>query len=278
VATPDGAPQRGRSNRAGNDRSGELELLEIAGLGRAADRASVSTAGHRRDNPHAMAAPSPSLYHRWISSRAPALRRLAIDGAILVIVALVAAPFVPWTLAVLIGWNASALAFLARVLPEIGRADGVRTHQRAMREDETRDTARLLVLGSCGASLVAVVFALSVAKHETGDRRLLLVTVAVMTVALSWTVLNSVFTLRYADLFFRSSRPTIDFGQGDDEPPAYRDFAYLAFTIGMTYQVSDTALHDRGLRRTVLWHALVSYLFGVVIVATAVNVVAGLVA
>ena len=54
-------------------------------------------------------------------------------------------------------------------------------------------------------------------------------------------------------------------------------FAYLAFTIGMTYQVSDTALHDRQLRGTVLYHAFLSYFFGVVIVATGVNVIAGLV-
>jgi len=224
-----------------------------------------------------MADPTPTLYHRWMSSRAPALRRLALDAAVLVIVAVAASPFVPWPLASLIGWNASAVAFLAWVLPVIGRSDGPRTHQLATREDETRHTARLLVLASCGASLVAVVFALSVAKHETGGRREGLVAVAVLTVALSWTVLNSVFTLRYADLFFRASGPTIDFGQVDDGPPAYRDFAYLAFTIGMTYQVSDTTLHDRRLRRTVLWHALVSYVFGVVIVATAVNIVASLV-
>jgi uncharacterized membrane protein len=87
-----------------------------------------------------------------------------------------------------------------------------------------------------------------------------------------------VFTLRYADIFYRESDDSVDFGYAADAGgPDYRDFAYLAFTIGMTYQVSDTTLHDRGLRRTVLTHAFVSYLFGVVVVATAVNVVAGLV-
>ena len=94
-------------------------------------------------------------------------------------------------------------------------------------------------------------------------------------------ITNSVFTLRYADLFYRSTGQAdrvIDFGYGADAgPPDYRDFAYLAFTIGMTYQVSDTALHDRRLRGTVLYHAFLSYFFGVVIVATGVNVIAGLV-
>jgi uncharacterized membrane protein len=212
-----------------------------------------------------------------MSVQAPALRRLAVDAGVLLLVALVAWPFVTWPVAVLVGWNASAVAFLAAVLPVVARANGPRTEALATREDETRRTARFLVQASCGASLVAVVFALGVAKHEAGGRRALLVAVAIVTVIVSWTVVNTVFTLRYADLFYRSPGRGIDFGEAAEGQPDYRDFAYLAFTIGMTYQVSDTTLHDRDLRRTVLVHAFVSYFFGVVIVAAGVNVVAGLV-
>jgi uncharacterized membrane protein len=102
--------------------------------------------------------------------------------------------------------------------------------------------------------------------------------VATFTLVVSWTVVNTVFTLRYADIFFSPPAEGIDFGgAGESEPPSYRDFAYLAFTIGMTYQVSDTTLRDRRLRRAVLNHALLSYVFGVVIVATSINLIAGLV-
>jgi uncharacterized membrane protein len=66
----------------------------------------------------------------------------------------------------------------------------------------------------------------------------------------------------------------IDFNQHDD--PDYHDFAYLAFTIGMTYQVSDTDLTTRAVRRTALRHALLSYVFGTAIIAVTINVVAGL--
>ena len=225
-----------------------------------------------------MTPPPRRLYHHWMGPQAPAFRRLAIDAAIWLIVAVAVSPFVTWPVAILVGWDASAATFLAVVWPVIGRADLPRTKAIAMREDETRDTARLLVQASCGASLVAVAVALGVAKHETGSTRALLVSIAVVTVLLSWTVVNSVFTLRYADLYYRSTTNIIDFGDTESAgQPDYRDFAYLAFTIGMCYQVSDTALRDRGLRRTVLYHALLSYFFGVVIVATGVNVVAGLV-
>jgi uncharacterized membrane protein len=195
---------------------------------------------------------------------------LAVGGAV--------APFVIWPLAILVGWNASAAVFLATVLPVIVRADGPRTKRIAMREDETRDTAWLIVQLSCAASLAAVAVALGVAKHETGARRALLIAISVVTVLLSWTVVNCVFTLRYADLYYGAPTPAVDFGDATTSgQPDYRDFAYLAFTIGMTYQVSDTALHNRDLRRTVLHHAFLSYFFGVVIVATGVNVIAGLV-
>jgi uncharacterized membrane protein len=82
-----------------------------------------------------------------------------------------------------------------------------------------------------------------------------------------------VFTLRYARTYYAEGGG-IDFN--GDRPPDYRDFGYVAFTIGMTYQVSDTDLTSNSLRRTALRHALLSYLFGIVVVAITINVVAGL--
>jgi uncharacterized membrane protein len=93
----------------------------------------------------------------------------------------------------------------------------------------------------------------------------------------SWPRARTRPALRYADLNYRSRAAGIAFGEQDgQERPTYRDFAYVAFTIGMTYQVSDTTLRDRRIRRTVLAHALLSYLFGVVIVGGSVNLIAGL--
>ena len=95
-----------------------------------------------------------------------------------------------------------------------------------------------------------------------------------MSVALSWFLIHTLYTLRYAFLYFANSKAGVDFTQEED--PTYVDFAYLSFTLGMTYQVSDTALRSRGFRLTVLRHTLLSYLFGAVILATVINLVAGL--
>ena len=216
------------------------------------------------------------MYHRWLGWHAPALRRLLIAALVGVAAGLALAAVLPWRLAVLGGWNGTALTFLLSVAPIILKADGPRTQSVAVREDVNRDVARLLLLGASGASLVAVGLALGMARHETGADRVLLVTMAAVTLLVSWTVVNTVFTLRYAHLYYMGATDGIDFEGDPKRPPDYRDFAYLAFTIGMTYQVSDTTLRDRGIRRTVLGHAFLSYVFGVVIVAAGVNVVAGL--
>jgi uncharacterized membrane protein len=93
-------------------------------------------------------------------------------------------------------------------------------------------------------------------------------------VALAWASVHTVFTTRYARLYFTGSPGGVDWG--GSEPPSYLDFAYLAFTVGMTFQVSDTAVTDRRIRFAVLRHALLSYLFGTVFIATMINLVAGL--
>lgn len=222
--------------------------------------------------------PPPTRYHRWLGWHALELKRAMVVavGGLAVLVALL--PFLTWPLAVVGGWDAAAVGYLLAVWPIIARADTAHVEHLATREDETRGSATLLQVGSCVASLLGVGSALVLAGRHTGAVRMSLIAVAVVTVVLSWTVLNTVYTLRYAHLHFASRRGGIAFGDGPgDERPTYRDFAYIAFTIGMTYQVSDTTVRDRRIRRTVLWHALLSYVFGVVIVAGAINLIAGMV-
>jgi uncharacterized membrane protein len=222
--------------------------------------------------------PSATVYHRWLGWHALALRRAMTVMAVGLIVALLLLWFVTWESAVIAGWDAAAFTFLITVWPIIIRANDSHVEQLTTREDETRASATALLIGASVASLLGVGFALGLAGREGGPARILLIGLAVLTVVLSWTVVNTVYTLRYAHLYFVSPRVAIAFGgtaiQGR---PNYRDFAYVAFTIGMTYQVSDTDVRNPRIRRTVLSHALLSYVFGVVIVAGAINLIAGLV-
>jgi uncharacterized membrane protein len=190
------------------------------------------------------------------------------------IVTIVLLPFLTWGLALAGGWNAAALIFVLTTWSIIIRADSSRAPQLAAREDQTEGSARVLLVGASVASLLGAGYALHLAGQNSGAPQMLLIGAAVLTVVLSCAVINTVYTLRYAGQHFRSRPGGIAFGTEDGpQHPGYRDFAYVAFTIGMCYQVSDTTLRDPQIRRTVLAHAIMSYVFGVVIVAGSVNLV-----
>jgi uncharacterized membrane protein len=229
------------------------------------------------DTPTMTSLPPATLYHRWMGWHARALRRVAILACIGLAVTLVLLPVLPWQAAVVAGWDAAALTYLSSIWPIILRADSAQAEQLATREDETRSSATVLLLAASVASLLGVGGALSLAGRDSGPGRVLLIGLAVVTVVVSWTVVNTVYTLHYAHRDFGSTAPGIAFGDAaGQQRPTYRDFAYVAFTIGMTYQVSDTTVGDPRIRRAVLSHALLSYLFGVVIIGGAVNLIAGL--
>jgi len=100
------------------------------------------------------------------------------------------------------------------------------------------------------------------------------VILSAVTVILSWALVNTVFALKYARLFYIDEDGGLDFGQ--DKQPTYSDFAYLAFTVGMTYGVTDIVPEVTTLRKAVFGHAVLSYLFGTGILAVAINLVTNL--
>ena len=112
------------------------------------------------------------------------------------------------------------------------------------------------------------------ASHETGLDKGLLVGLSVASIVLAWSTVHTVYTLRYAHLYYRVKDGGVDFN--DSASPCYVDFAYLALTVGMTFQVSDTDLQTTAFRHLALRHALLSYFFGVLIIATTINLIAGL--
>ena len=96
----------------------------------------------------------------------------------------------------------------------------------------------------------------------------------VVSVLLARAVVHTIFALRYARLFY--ALPVGGLGFGEDDPPDYADFAYVAFTIGMTFQVSDTEISKRPIRRAAIHHALLSYVFGTMILGIIINSIAAL--
>jgi len=188
----------------------------------------------------------------------------------------VATFFAPWQFATLVAWDTAAVMFTVWVWTTVGRYSPAETHEHATREDTNRVSTSLILIAASLVSLVGTGLDLVKASEAHDAGRVALTVVGLLTVALSWLVVHTVFALHYAHEYYTEPVGGIDF-KTDDEQPDYRDFAYVAFTVGMTFQISDTDIQTRVIRRTVLRHALLAYLFGAVILAVAINLIANLV-
>jgi uncharacterized membrane protein len=172
----------------------------------------------------------------------------------------------------LVGWAVAAGGLLLWVWRISWPRDPEGTKRLAEEEGRTRVTDTVVLVAAV-ASLGAVVEAL--VRSGTRDAvGVLTVVLGVLVVILSWALVNTVFALKYARLYYAGGDGGIGFHQ--EEPPAYSDFAYVAFTVGMSFAVPETPLEDTQIRKVGLGHALMSYLFGTVVIAVAVNLVTNL--
>jgi uncharacterized membrane protein len=210
--------------------------------------------------------------HRGASSRG----RLAVALAVGLAGAAAMGLTGGWTFAGMVGWDVGSVVWIASTWSTVGRMDAEHTKRYAIREEPGRAMTDLLLVGASLASLVGVGFVIAAGGNTHGLKGGFLVALALLTVVISWGVVHTTFTLRYARLYYGGRNGGVEFNAPDGEEPDYSDFAYLAFTIGMTFQVSDTSITSRPIRKTVLRQALLSYLFGVVIISVMINLVASL--
>ena len=175
------------------------------------------------------------------------------------------------------GWDVGALILLALSWSIIASADSKETRRRAGAEDPGRTMVMAIVVLTAAFSLFAATIAMRHAKSLSGGMEALLVGMCFFAVASSWTVTHTAYTFRYAHLYYR------DEGEGDeggltfpgDEAPCDTDFAYFSFVIGMCFQTSDVTITSRVVRRDVLVHSVLSFLYNTAIVALTLNLVFG---
>ncbi len=206
--------------------------------------------------------------------RASGQRRVVVVAFLGVLGGLGAAAVLPVALAALLGWDLAAVALVGWVWLAVGRLDPEQTRSVATLEDNSRVARTVAVVAASVASLLGAGVALAASHDLPRGQRTAVLAACAGTVLLSWLVVQTEFALHYARQYYRNPLGGIDFGR---DQPDYGDFAYLAFTVGMTFQISDTTITNRTIRRTVTRHALLAYLFGAIILAVMVNVIAGLV-
>ena len=186
-----------------------------------------------------------------------------------------------WSAAIA-GWNAVALVILALDWVTILRTPQRKMRQLAQQQDLSRFLVFLFVVVIASAALFAVGFLVSVKRSPAHESFIVHLLLTLMTVVFSWTLVHTVYGLRYAHAFYGDSDEPGEHQHAGglmfpgDRPPNYFDFAYFAFVIGMTCQVSDVQITSRRMRRIALVHSILSFGFNTMILALLINIVSGL--
>jgi len=175
---------------------------------------------------------------------------------------------------ILIGWDVAVAVYLVLAFVMIARFDLVLVHRRAASQDEGGLVILILTVLAAVASLVTIVAELGSACGTTTAPGNLYFAHAVLTILLSWTFIQVIFAFHYAHEFYGEGRDRhvggLEFP--GDERPDYWDFIYFSFVVGMTFQVSDVQVTSKVIRRLVVAHGVVSFVFNVAILALMVNI------
>jgi uncharacterized membrane protein len=189
---------------------------------------------------------------------------------------MLAVPATPVT-RILIGWDAGVLAYLAAAASVMARCDSVAQMRRnAAAQDEGAFAMLFLTVAAALASLGAIFAELALIERDNPHYGLYGV-LAIATVALSWAFIHTIFALHYAHEFYGAGERKNGLRFPEDNQPDYWDFIYFSFVIGMTFQVSDVAVTHKSVRRTVVAHGALSFLFVTAILAMTVNVAANII-
>jgi len=177
---------------------------------------------------------------------------------------------------VLLSWNGAVTLFLVWMFLWMRNCTAEQLYMRYKEEDESAFI--ILVTVSCAAllSLVAIVALLSTVRQVSGFEKAMHVTLAAATVMSSWLLVPTIFTLHYTDEYYSvtdEDRPLL-FPQ--TRRPVFWDFAYFAFTISAACQTADVSTANTSIRKVVLAHSLIAFVFNASILGFAINVSAGL--
>jgi uncharacterized membrane protein len=201
-------------------------------------------------------------------------RRLLLSLAIGVVVIFLLPTSLRLSSRLLIGWDLGITIYLARALFVLGNFDLKGVRQRAASQDEGGLLILALTVAAAIASLAAIFAELGSVKGatDTGDK--LYVALAIVTIMLSWFFIHFIFAFHYAHAYYGeghgSNSGCLSFPE--DKRPDYWDFVYFSFVVGMTFQVSDVQVTSKLMRRFVVAHGIVSFIYNVVILALVVNI------
>jgi len=185
---------------------------------------------------------------------------------------------------ILITWIGCALTVILLNWIIIFSSHPLEVRKIAKLQDSSLTFLFLFITTASVASLGAIIYLLKSTKGLPDVSKNEHILLAIAAVIISWFLLHTIFTLRYAHLYYDADTDTDGETKGigglqfpGKEQPDYLDFVYFSFIVGMTFQVSDVNITSRRIRRICLAHALLSFAFNTAILALSINVVSGMV-
>jgi uncharacterized membrane protein len=178
---------------------------------------------------------------------------------------------------ILVCWNFGTTLFLCLMFVWMTRLTAEQICTKYIEEDESAPIILVVVILAALLSLVAIVEPLANMKHVTGAERIAHFALAAITLVNSWILVPTIFTTHYADMFYSTKPEERPLRFPETPMPVFWDFAYFSFTIAAACQTSDVSTLNVGVRKTVIAHTAISFLFNASILGFAINVTAGLI-
>jgi uncharacterized membrane protein len=177
---------------------------------------------------------------------------------------------------VLTAWNCAFLVLLPMTYLWMRRLDAKQLRARYEEEDPTAPVILLVVVVAALLSILAIVALLSNLKHVGSTDRIAHLVLATLTIIDSWLLVPTLFVLHYADEFYSVELQNAPLSFPHTKEPLFWDFVYFSFTISAACQTADVKTNESGVRKAVVAHSIIAFLFNVSILGFAVNVTAGL--
>lgn len=180
---------------------------------------------------------------------------------------------------VMIGWDTFSLLMIIQSWITFSITTSLQIREQSKVQDSSRTLIFLIILIATLASFLAVTLLL-MTKEKFKNAESFHLVIAIAGMVLSWFFIHTIFTLRYAHIFYGDDDENPGMHAGGlefpgDKKPNYLDFAYFAFVLGMTFQVSDVQITSKRLRRIAMIHGLLSFGYNTIMIALTINLIAG---
>ena len=179
---------------------------------------------------------------------------------------------------VMLGWDTFSLCLIIMTWITFSITTSQKIREQAKVQDSSRTLIFFVILISTLASFLGVLLLLVTKQSKNAETAHIII--SIMGMVLSWFLIHTIFTLRYAHIFYGDDDENPKTHAGglefpDDKKPDYLDFAYFSFVLGMTFQVSDVQITSKHLRRLAMWHGLLSFGYNTIMIALTINLIAG---